>query len=73
MRHVVRPRASHSPCTQICRMDPVTNLCAGCGRTLSEIADWGSMTDAERAAVRNKLPERQELLKAAAGGENAGP
>ena len=50
-------------------MDPVTNLCVGCGRTLSEIADWGSMTDAERADVRNKLPKRLDLLKAAAGGD----
>ena len=65
MSHIVRPRASPSPCTQVCRMDPVTNLCVGCGRTLSEIADWGSMSDAERAAVREKLPERQERLKAA--------
>lgn len=73
MTRVVRPRASPSPCTQVCKMDPATNLCIGCGRTLSEIAGWGSMSDAERAEVRAKLPARMEILRSGRSGspENA--
>jgi uncharacterized protein len=62
MSGVIRPRATLSPCIGTCRMDTETNLCVGCGRTLSEIADWGSMTDAQRAIVRHKLPARLEQL-----------
>ena len=31
-------------------MDPRTNLCFGCGRTLPEIARWHRMENAERLA-----------------------
>ena len=41
-----------SPCTSVCSIDPVTGLCAGCFRTLGEIAGWIDMgTDARRAVV----------------------
>ena len=63
MTSIVRPRATASPCTQVCRIDSVTNLCEGCGRTLSEIAMWGSMTDVERAHVWNQLPARREKFR----------
>ncbi len=63
MSGVVRPRATQSPCNGVCSMDAVANLCEGCGRTLSEIADWGSMSDEARAQVRNLLPQRMERLK----------
>jgi hypothetical protein len=39
-------------------MDPRTNLCFGCGRTLAEIARWGSMTSEERLAAMAQLPAR---------------
>ena len=39
-------------------MDPRSALCAGCGRTLAEIAAWGTMSDAEREAVMEDLPRR---------------
>jgi len=47
-----------SPCIKICTYDPETGLCLGCGRTLEEIGAWFSMSDAERRAVMEKLPER---------------
>ena len=47
-----------SPCVKICTYDPGTALCLGCGRTLEEIGAWFSMSDAERRAVMEKLPER---------------
>ena len=67
MSSIVRPRATPSPCVQTCRMDEATDLCIGCGRTLQEIARWGSMSDAERAAIRDCLPERMATLASAAG------
>jgi uncharacterized protein len=63
MNHVIRPSASPSPCIQVCKMDDVTKLCIGCGRTLAEIAGWGSMTNEERAEVRLQLPARQARLR----------
>jgi predicted Fe-S protein YdhL (DUF1289 family) len=39
-------------------MDPKTNLCFGCGRTLPEIARWHRMESAERLAVMDTLPAR---------------
>lgn len=62
MRGALRPRASASPCTQVCSIEPQTGLCIGCGRTLAEIAGWGSMSDRERAEIRARLPERMNLL-----------
>jgi predicted Fe-S protein YdhL (DUF1289 family) len=47
-----------TPCTAVCMMDPRTNLCFGCGRTLTEIADWHGMDNAERRAVMAQLPAR---------------
>jgi uncharacterized protein len=52
-------RAIVSPCINVCTMNPVTGLCAGCGRTLDEIARWAAMSDAERAALMAELPERR--------------
>jgi uncharacterized protein len=41
-----------SPCTSVCSIDPLTGLCAGCFRTLDEIAGWIDLeTDARRALV----------------------
>jgi predicted Fe-S protein YdhL (DUF1289 family) len=47
-----------TPCIAVCMMDPRTNLCFGCGRTLPEIARWHRMDNAERLAVMAQLTER---------------
>jgi len=39
-------------------MDPRTNLCFGCGRTLPEIARWHRMESAERITLMAQLPAR---------------
>ena len=49
-----------TPCIAVCMMDPRTNLCLGCGRTLPEIARWQRMESAERLAVMAQLPTRME-------------
>ena len=51
-----------SPCVKICTYDPDSGLCRGCGRSLEEIADWYCMSDAERRAVMEKLPERLKVF-----------
>jgi predicted Fe-S protein YdhL (DUF1289 family) len=47
-----------SPCTKVCVVDGVSGLCFGCGRTLPEIAKWGSLSEAERLAIMATLGER---------------
>lgn len=44
-----------TPCVKICTLDARAGRCLGCGRTLDEIARWGAMTAAERAAVMDRL------------------
>ncbi|MDQ0249879.1 putative Fe-S protein YdhL (DUF1289 family) [Sphingomonas kyeonggiensis] len=51
-----------SPCVSICVMDEATGWCIGCGRTLDEIARWGSTDQADRDAVMAELPARMEKL-----------
>jgi len=54
-----------SSCVKSCILDPERGLCLGCGRTLKEIGDWFSLTDAERRAVMEELSVRPNDLKSA--------
>jgi predicted Fe-S protein YdhL (DUF1289 family) len=47
-----------TPCIAVCMMDPKTNLCLGCGRTLPEIARWHRMESAERLSLMAELTAR---------------
>jgi len=47
-----------SPCTKVCTIDPRSQLCRGCGRTLYEIARWMSLGEGERARIMAELPAR---------------
>lgn len=40
-----------SPCVSICVIDEPTGLCAGCYRTLEEIAAWIDLSAVARRAV----------------------
>ena len=51
-----------SPCKNICRMDEPSGYCAGCGRTLDEIALWSVLDDDDKRAVWALLPARLALL-----------
>ncbi|MDX3807153.1 DUF1289 domain-containing protein [Bosea thiooxidans] len=55
--------AASTPCIKVCVIDPQTRLCEGCGRTLSEIAQWSQLDEAERLAIMAELPERLRQLK----------
>lgn len=44
-----------SPCISVCRLDPATQICVGCGRTIAEIACWPNLNDSERKAIMRRL------------------
>jgi len=48
-----------SPCINVCKMNPQTQLCEGCFRTLDEIAAWSALNDVEKSAVLAQLPSRR--------------
>lgn len=50
--------APSTPCIQVCRLDPQSGLCGGCGRTLAEIARWGEIGEAERLALMDEARAR---------------
>jgi len=50
-----------SPCIQLCAVSGKTGFRIGCGRKLSEIGNWTGFSEAEKANVIAKLPDR--LLK----------
>jgi predicted Fe-S protein YdhL (DUF1289 family) len=50
--------SQETPCISVCQMDPRTNLCFGCGRTLPEIARWSRMDSTERLAIMAQLEAR---------------
>ena len=57
---VSAPAAASVPssCIGICQIDPRTGWCAGCWRTLDEIAGWSTADDARKRAVWAELPGR---------------
>ena len=52
-----------SPCTSVCTIDQASGLCAGCFRTLDEIAGWVRFSDEEKRAVLSALPARRDLAR----------
>lgn len=50
-----------SPCVKVCVMDPATNLCQGCRRTLEEIAGWPAYTATEKRRVLARVAKRQDF------------
>ncbi len=48
-----------SPCNEICTIDEKTGWCAGCMRSIDEIAAWSALADDARRAVWAALPLRR--------------
>jgi len=48
-----------SPCVSVCEIVAATGLCAGCYRTLDEIAAWSVLDADERHAILAALPGRR--------------
>jgi len=57
-----------SPCIKVCVMDPALGLCAGCYRTLDEIAEWAGYAPAEKLRVLERVAVRAARLKSPAAG-----
>jgi predicted Fe-S protein YdhL (DUF1289 family) len=53
-----------TPCIKVCVIDPVSQLCEGCARTLAEIASWSRLSSAERREIMRDLPARRARLHA---------
>ena len=52
-----------SPCVRTCRIEERTGLCEGCFRRLDEIVGWGSMEDAKKWAIWQRVQLRREKAK----------
>jgi predicted Fe-S protein YdhL (DUF1289 family) len=48
-----------SPCNQICRIDPKTGWCAGCARSIEEIAAWPALSAPAKQALLDRLAARR--------------
>jgi predicted Fe-S protein YdhL (DUF1289 family) len=49
-----------SPCISVCQMNPGTELCVGCWRTLDEIAGWSRASDANKHTIWARIAQRIE-------------
>jgi len=58
------PETVSTPCIKVCAVSGQTGLCIGCGRTLSEIASWESLSEPQRLAVMADLPGRLAAAEA---------
>ena len=53
-----------SPCINVCQMDAATGWCAGCLRSIDEIAAWSRMDDSGKRTVCAQLPQRRVQWRA---------
>ena len=58
-----------SPCVGVCRIVESEARCAGCLRTLGEIASWGGLDDSARHALLDELAERRHAAGSSSGAE----
>src|SRR3546814_13194313 len=50
--------SAESPCNGVCRIDEPSGWCIGCGRSLAEIAQWPTATNAQRSLIVVQLSDR---------------
>ncbi|MBL27461.1 MAG: DUF1289 domain-containing protein [Rhodospirillaceae bacterium] len=53
-----------SPCISVCRIDRVTGYCEGCGRTMTEIAEWLHYDPDRKRAIIAELEHRPRPARA---------
>ena len=53
-----------SPCIDVCTIDARTGWCAGCLRTIDEIAAWGVLSNAQKREVWKLLSQRRRAADA---------
>jgi hypothetical protein len=54
--------AEMTPCVGVCKMDPESGWCFGCGRTEHEIDQWQAFDGATKSSLEERLPERVKRL-----------
>jgi len=59
-----------SPCISVCVLDAVTGYCAGCYRTIDEIAGWIDLHDGARRGLLVVLEDRRRRHGAAIAKRN---
>jgi predicted Fe-S protein YdhL (DUF1289 family) len=47
-----------SPCVSVCVMDPQSQVCTGCWRSLEEIGAWSRMPDEAKRQVWQRIQHR---------------
>lgn len=47
-----------SPCVNICQLDESGCRCKGCGRTIQQIAEWGSYSEKKRKQITKQLSKQ---------------
>ncbi len=47
-----------SPCIAVCQIDPKSDRCIGCKRTIDEIRDWLILSAEQKRAILAALPSR---------------
>jgi len=47
-----------SPCISVCRMNQQSWLCEGCYRSIEEIRQWGSASDADKKVIWQRIEQR---------------
>lgn len=47
-----------SPCRKVCRIDPATDLCVGCKRTMEEIEAWWDLSQIDKLKLLDRLKTR---------------
>jgi len=57
-------RSVSSPCIDVCRFDPRTGWCVGCGRTLEEARQWRKLPPFHRRRIEQELQRRLDKLPA---------
>jgi predicted Fe-S protein YdhL (DUF1289 family) len=51
-----------SPCVSVCVMDPQSEVCAGCWRSLEEIGAWSRMPDEAKRLVWQRIQQRLTVI-----------
>lgn len=52
-----------SPCISVCTIVPGTGFCAGCFRTVDEIAVWSNLSDPQKLALWQRLQQRRDRAR----------
>jgi uncharacterized protein len=51
-----------SPCVKVCAIDATTGWCLGCGRSMREIAAWGTLPADQQRAIVGQLDARKASI-----------